>query len=54
MALDVAVDPGDGAWVLGGRFYGLESPAIGPLGPVVGASTSDGFVARLPRAAPVE
>lgn len=47
MALDVAVDPADGAVVLGGRYYSREGPTIGPFGPLVGAANSDGFVVRL-------
>lgn len=47
MALDVAVDPGDGAVVFGGRFYSRVGPVIGPHGPLPGAASSDGFVTRL-------
>ncbi len=46
MALDIAVDPAGGV-VIGGRFYSQDGPVIGPLGPLVGAGRSDGFVVRL-------
>ncbi len=47
MALDVAVDPEGGAFILGGRYYSREGPRIGPHGPLAGAANSDGFVVRL-------